>query len=136
MQLETPIPFNDYPYSPYSFSEVEEEEEIPTIREYTKFIEELEPFQRFAAGVFTVAISDLHALSKPVKCVRSCLSGGMTTSKPLEGIRWFLENPDGGELLASSAGLNKDFFVKYKLNALPLLEKAEQTNPHLTRRKT
>ena len=136
MQLESPFTFSD---SPYSDEEREKRDnDISPLQEYTKAMEALEPEQRVAAGIFTVAMQDLKALSKPMKDKRKKVTGGSSGNLPLASIRWFLTNPDGGELLATTALLNKniDFIAKFRFYALPLLEIAEQTNPHLAHPQT
>jgi len=86
----------------------------------------LQPAQRIAMAVLVDEIADLKAFLKPRRQGER-VRGRTLSGKPLGEIRWFLENSDGGELLADTLGL--EMFWLLRDRALKMLEKAEKVNP-------
>jgi len=80
--------------------------------------------------MFNSAIADLEHYSQPIPPKHKICSDSIS-GKPLREIRAFITNPDYGELLATLACMNHNFFSNYKQLAMPMLRLAESINPHL-----
>jgi len=94
------------------------------------WLDDFFPEQQVVAGMFNSAIADLEHYSQPIPAKHK-FDSDTISGKPLWEIRAFLTNPDYGELLATLAGLNDNFFSNYKELAMPMLKRAESVNPHL-----
>jgi len=111
-------------------NETEQNDEISNAR--TKSVREclqlLDAPQRIAMAVYVDMLQDLECYLE-YHPTNERIRGHTVELKPLAGIRWYLTNRDGGELLADSLGL--ELWPVFRDKALPILVRAEAINPHL-----